>query len=180
MRATRSCTLLTSVLVIALIQGCAHYVVTQNLTVPLGTGQSCLIGDITESLPADVDDEDKPPMSDLDEFRSFLKEALEKKNICLSSSETTGKPDCEITGNILEYKRGSGAVRVLIGFGLGNAKITIEMKLRNIATGEIAFAGNFKQSVSSGYESGLEMYRRVAKDFAKELSNQQKKLIGSL
>jgi len=115
-------------------------------------------------------------MSDLDEFRSFLKEALEKKNIFLSSYETTGKPNYEITGNILEYKRGSGAVRVLIGFGLGNAKITIEMKLRNIATGEIAFAGNFKQSVSSGYESGLEMYRRVAKDFAKELSNQQKKL----
>jgi len=176
LRATTTSALLVLVLVIALIQGCAQYVVTQNLSASLDRGWACAIGEITENLPADVEEEDKPPLGDVDQFRDYLKEELANKGIFQAMGDMADKPDYEVTGNILAYKRGSGAVRFLIGFGLGNAKITVELKLRRTTTGEILFAGNFKQSVSSGYESGIDMYRRVAKDFAKELSKQKKKL----
>jgi len=150
--------------------------VTQSLSARLDRGRACSIGEITESLPADVEAEDKPSLEDVNQFREYLKKEVTNKEIFLYVSDMTGNLDYEVTGNILAYKRGSGAVRFLIGFGLGNAKITVELKLRNTATGEILFAGNFKQSVSSGYESGMDMYRRVAKDFARGLSKQQKKL----
>jgi hypothetical protein len=150
--------------------------VTQSLSARLDRGRACSIGEITENLPADVEAEDKPPLEDVNQFRDYLRLEVTTREIFRYIGDMTDNPDYEVTGNILAYKRGSGAVRFLIGFGLGNAKITVELKLRNTATGEILFAGNFKQSVSSGLESGMDMYRRVAKDFARELSKQQKKL----
>jgi hypothetical protein len=177
MRTLRRIALLAVLLVaLVLVLGCAKYKITQGLSEPLGTAPVCQIGQITESLPADLEPENLPPMEDIDKFIVYLKEELDNKNIFQRVGQMEPNPTYEVTGNILSYNRGSGAVRFLIGFGLGSAKLTIEMKLRNTATGEVVFAGNFSQSVSSGYESGMVMYRRVAKDFAKELSKQVKKI----
>ena len=94
-----------------------------------------------------------------------------------------GEPDAEyiVEGSVLEFKKGSGLVRFLIGFGAGNAKVTTELRLIKRSQSpeeqdEIIFAGNFKRSVSDWTESGDKTFENVAKDFAKALQKRLKKL----
>ena len=93
------------------------------------------------------------------------------------------EPDAQyvIEGSILQFKKGSGLVRALIGFGIGSAKVTTELKLIRRAKSpeeqdKVIFAGNFKQTVSDWLESGDKIFERVAKDFAKVLKKRMKKI----
>jgi len=81
-------------------------------------------------------------------------------------------------GTVLEYTKGSGVVRYLIGFGAGKAAVTMELKLVSVSTGQVLFSGNFRQQVGSWTESGDECWERIAKEFAKELEKQNNKLGG--
>ena len=79
----------------------------------------------------------------------------------------------EVTGAIMQYTKGSGFLRFMIGLGAGAAKVLTEMKVVEVATGEVVFAGNFEGVVSSWTEGGGDMmFRKVAQDFAKELTEQ--------
>ncbi len=158
------------------LAGCATYKVTTPLEEPLNTTATWHIGEIRDALPADMDPEDRPSESHITLLKSHLKEQLEKKKL-FQVAGAPGADVFDITGSILEFKKGSGFVRFLIGFGLGNAVLTVELQLRNRFTGEVLFSGNFKQQVSSWAESGDECFKRVAKDFAKALEKQQKKLL---
>ena len=75
----------------------------------------------------------------------------------------------EVRGSILEYKRGSGFLRFMIGFGAGSAKVVTELSLVDLGDGGTVFSGNFEGTVGSWGESGEAMYKRVAKDFRKAL-----------
>jgi curli biogenesis system outer membrane secretion channel CsgG len=83
----------------------------------------------------------------------------------------------EVTGSILEYKKGSGWLRFFIGFGAGNAVVNTELRLVDASSGKLLFSGNFKQKVSGWGETGDATWKRIAKDFAKALEKQNKKLI---
>jgi len=156
--------------------GCAKYKITTPLEQSLNTTASWRIGEIRDGLPSDMDPEDKPDEFNIMKLKNFLKEELEKRNL-FQETGLASSDQLEVTGNILEYKKGSGLVRALIGFGIGNAVLTIELELRNRTTGKTLFAGNFKQTVSDWKESGEKCFKRVAKDFAKALEKQQKKLL---
>jgi N-acetylglucosamine kinase-like BadF-type ATPase len=50
------------------------------------------------------------------------------------------------------------------------------LRLQEVTTGRVVFAGNFTQTVSSWAEQGDVVYERVAKDFAKALKKRIAKL----
>ncbi|HUU46062.1 MAG TPA: DUF4410 domain-containing protein [Acidobacteriota bacterium] len=173
---TRRTTMLVVLFGSLVVTGCTKYKVTQPLSEPIDRAAACTIGQLEDRLPPDTEDEDKPPLEDIDKFAGYLRAELEKRNIFAQINTWDSEAEYEINGAILTYRRGSGAVRFLIGFGLGNAEVTVELHLRNRTTGATLFSGNFKRNVSSGMESGIEMYKRIAKDFAKELDKQLKQI----
>jgi hypothetical protein len=96
-------------------------------------------------------------------------EALEKdKGLALLHDESDG---CgyEVRGRILEYERGSGFLRFMIGFGAGSAKVVTELSLIDRHDGRIVFSGNFEGLVTNWKESGAEIYKSVATDFRKAI-----------
>ena len=174
---TKAFALLTVILSgILLFSGCTHYKITQRLEQPIKKPSNCSIGEIEDKLPTDFDEDDKPALEHIEKFRDYLKTELEKKDIFQTVQLMNLELEYEVVGGILDFKKGSGFVRFLIGFGAGSAKLTIELKLKDRNTGEILFAGNFKQEVSSYLESGDMIFKRIAQDFAKELEKQIKKL----
>jgi hypothetical protein len=161
---------------VLLVAGCASYKVTTPLEKPLDTAAGWRIGEIRDALPPDMDPEDKPESGDISLLVGHLKSQLEKKKLFQSEGLPIAD-QLEVTGSILEYKKGSGFVRAVIGFGLGDAVLTVELQLRNATTGEVLFSGNFKGRVSDWTETGDKCFEMVAKDFAKELDKQQKKIL---
>ena len=173
---------LFAVMAILIAGGCAkNYRITQELEAPIDRLGIASIGVITNELIQDFEDGDKLTIEQIDAFKIHLSSQLRKKE--LFSAIAHDEPDVEyvVKGSILDYKKGSGFVRFLIGFGVGNAKVTTELKLIKKAKSpeeqdEIIFAGNFKQTVSSWAESGDKILERVAKDFAKVLEKRLKKI----
>lgn len=169
--------LLTVILTgILLFSGCAPYKITQPLEQPLKKPSNCSIGEIADMLPTDFDEDDKPTLEHIDRFKDYLRIELEKKGFFQNVQLMSPESEYQVTGGILDFKKGSGFVRFLGLFGAGNAKLTTTLKLQDRNTGETLFAGTFKQEVSSYLESGDKIFERVAQDFAKELGKQIKKL----
>ena len=143
---------------------------------PINNTSFCSIGEIKDELPADFDEDDKPTLEDIDKFRDHLRIELEKKGIFQNVRLINPESEYEVTGSILDFKKGSGFVRFLGLFGAGNARLTVTLRLEDRNTRNILFAGNFRQQVSSYLESGEMIFQRVAQDLAKELEKQIKKL----
>jgi hypothetical protein len=161
---------------VLVLSGCATYKITRKLEKPINREGNCSIGDIKDQLPIDFDEEDKPTLEEVDKLRDHLRIELEKKGIFRAVEMLNPDAEYEVTGGILDYKKGSGAVRFLIGFGAGNAKLTVNLRLEDRNTEEVLFAGNFFREVSDWTESGAKTYERVGKDFAKALEKEIKKL----
>lgn len=160
-----------------LVSGCAkNYVITTNLEAPLARHSACSVGAIIDELPADTEASKKPSAEAIQKFKNRIQEQIYDQRVF---DHTNGSDSAvyEVTGSILEYAKGSGALRFFIGFGAGSAKITTNLKMTNTRTGQTIFAGNFKGEVSNWGDSGDKMFEQVAKAFAKELRKQQKKLI---
>ncbi|MBU8934374.1 MAG: DUF4410 domain-containing protein [candidate division Zixibacteria bacterium] len=157
--------------------GCTKpYKITHDLEAPIRPPSACTIGEITDGLPFDTKDEDKPTIEHIDMFRGYLEEELSKKEIFGTVGDLSADAQYRVEGTILEFKKGSGFVRFMIGFGLGSAILTVELRLIETESGITLFAGNFKRKISDWGESGDKTFENVAKDFAKELKKQLKKL----
>ena len=156
--------------------GCANYKITTPLEQPLDTAAQWRIGEIRDALPPDMEVEDKPDAYQYTVLGDKIREQIEKKKI-FGNLAYSQPGQLEITGSIIEFKKGSGFLRFLIGFGAGNSVLTTELQVRNRESGAVLFSGNFKGVVSSWAESGEKCFDAVAKDFAKALQKQQKKLL---
>jgi hypothetical protein len=156
--------------------GCATYKITHQLEKPINREGNCSIGDIKDQLPIDFEEEDKPTLEEVDKLKDYLRIELEKKGIFRAVEMLNTEAEYEVTGGILDYKKGSGIVRFFGMFGAGNAKLTVNLRLEDRNTEEVLFAGNFFQEVSDWAESGAKTYERVGKDFAKALEKEIKKL----
>ena len=164
-----------SVIVAALVMslGCTkNYTVIQPLGESIDSGENCFIGEIKDELPLDMDPEDKPTQEHIDLLKSAIMEELAEKDLFNRITMDPGSERYEVSGAIVEFKRGSGWIRALIGFGVGSAKLTVYLELYDTEAKNVLFSANFKQTVSSYMESGDETFRRVAKDFAKALEDQ--------
>ncbi len=170
------------VLLAVLVAGCTKpYKITFELEQPLDQRLNCSVGAIDDELPVDTDPSDKPTVEQIDKFRERLEEELDNIDLFASVGET-GKDSSvtagyHVTGGIVEFKRGSGFVRFLIGFGLGNAYLTVRLALVDNETGATVFEGYFKQAVSSWMESGDKTFERVAQSFAKAVKSEDKKIL---
>jgi hypothetical protein len=162
--------------VILLAAGCASYKVTTPLEQPLDTSAKWCMVEIRDALPPDIEAEDKPDEFQYTILADKIREQIIKKKIFAGLADP-GSCQLEITGSIIEYKKGSGFLRFMIGFGAGNAVLTTELQVRNRVTGAVLFSGNFRGTVSSWAEAGKKCFDTVAKDFAKALEKQQKQLL---
>lgn len=169
---------LLTMVVVLLASGCAkQYVITYDLAEPLESPARVQVGKIGDQLPSNVDEEDKPSAEDIGKFQRYLAEELSRLKTDIQVIQA-GDASYEVTGGIMEYTKGSGFLRFLIGFGAGSAKVLTELKVVEVATGDVVFAGNFEGSVTSWAEGGDEMFRKVARNFAKELEKQHKREAG--
>lgn len=161
-----------------LVAGCAkQYVVLQPLDTALEAPATIGIGEIKDELPVDMEVEKKPKEEDMAKLRRFLGEEISKKEMPWTVvTAPGGNASYEVQGSFLEFKRGSGAARFFIGFGVGSAKATVGLKLVDKSTGATVFSGNFTGQVTSWAEGGEQTFRRIAKNFAKELEKQSKGL----
>lgn len=161
------------------VVGCAKsYVVTRPVDHPLETPVVIGIGEITDDLPADVPQEKKPTDTDLSKLRRYLEEEIAKRKLWTLAVGPGDSLNYEIRASLLEYKRGSGALRFLVGFGAGNARTTMALKLVDKKSGAVAFSGNFKGVVTDWATTGDQMFRKIAADFAKALEKQLKSVAG--
>lgn len=160
--------------VLIIILSCTPYVITTELEKPLDSPANCSIGIIADELPEGMDMENRPTLEEVDRLKDMLMERLREREV-FSMIESGG--DYEVRGSILEFNRGSGAVRFLIGFGAGNAKMVTSLELIDQRTEEVIFGGNFDAVVASGLESGDKIYRTIADNFAKALNKQNQKLL---
>lgn len=75
----------------------------------------------------------------------------------------------EVQGALLSYKKGSGFMRFLIGFGAGNSKVVTELEMIDTRDGSTVFGGNFTGEVASWTDSGDKMFKMVSRNFTKQL-----------
>ena len=166
---------LLALVALFLVSGCAQqYVITTELTEPLGSPARLNVGPITDQLPATVESDAKPSAEDIQKFKSYLEDELTSLDSGMLATRAEDA-EYEVTGGIMQYTKGSGFLRFLIGFGAGSAKVLTELKVVDIATDRVVFAGNFEGSVTSWAESGDQMFRKVAQNFAKELRKQNER-----
>jgi len=166
-----------SAVLLMLLVGCTKpYVITRDLEEPVYPRTTCSIGLIDDELPLDMDEDQKPSMENIYEFKEALREELLKTEVFDYVEIGTDKADYEVNGALMDYKKGSWAGRFFIGFGVGNAKFSTNLKLIDKATGNPLFAGNFTRTISGWGESGSDSYKKIAKDFAKAFKKQLKKL----
>ena len=166
--------------ILVLMTGCTKsYRITQELETPLNRSEICAIGQIVDNFPSDFEEANKPTSEQISTFRHHLASELREKDVFSAVDHDDTTAEYVVTGSILDYKKGSGVARFFIGFGVGNAKVTTELKLikkfkNPDEEDQIIFAGNFNQTVSSWTESGDKTFEKIAKDFAKLLDKRLK------
>lgn len=176
MKRTQLTVIALCAVLVVVFAGCAKYKITTPLEQPLDTAAKWRMGEIVDALPPDMEVEDKPDDFQYAVLADKIREQIEKKKI-FNSMADFGSGNLEIAGSIIEYRKGSGFLRFMIGFGAGSSVLTVELQVRDRTTGAVLFSGNFKGVVSSWAESGEKCFDTVAKDFAKALEKQQKKLL---
>ena len=152
-----------------------RYIITTEMEKPIDIGTTCSIGQIADELPIGIEEEDKPSLEDVEKLKSFIVEELNKKD-ALIAHIAKHNTRYEINGSILEFKKGSGALRFFIGFGAGSARLVTHLQLIDKNSGNVIFAGNFTSTVSDGLVDGEKIFRQTAKDFTSQLFKQLKKL----
>lgn len=135
------------------------------------------IGAIIDELPADMSVEEKPTTEEIAKFKDLLYEELAFVEFISMTDKETVDAIYEVRGEIIDFRRGSGVLRFAVGFGLGNSRLVVALKLVNTTTGEIFFAGNFADEVSTWLAQSDRVYESVAFDFARALKKHHKKAL---
>ena len=150
--------------------GCSKpYTITDYLLEPIQDPATCGIEYIEVAYPIESGKE-MPSMGDMEKFRHYIWQELASKNIFAEVAHDYPNPKYLVIGTILDYKKGSGAVRYLVGWGVGDAKLLVKIELIDIKKNQIAFSGQFEGKVSDWGESGDKIFRQAAQNFAKELA----------
>ncbi|MBK7140612.1 MAG: DUF4410 domain-containing protein [bacterium] len=167
------------ILAMMLVSGCGKpYVITTDLERPLAQTSAVSMGEIKDEFPADFELAKKPTAEHIERFKTTIMTELSKAEI-FSTVPSADSAFYEVQGSILDFKKGSGAVRFFIGFGLGNAKVTTALRLVDKRNNAVVYAGNFTGTVSSWAEGGDKVFDVTAKNFAKALKKRMKQLMKS-
>lgn len=63
-------------------------------------------------------------------------------------------PKLKLSGEVTKYVKGNRAARYLIGFGAGKTKLMVDVKLTDVATGEVVFNQVVDGDVTWGFFGG--------------------------
>lgn len=163
----------------AVVMSCSpNYAILQDFETPPSSDETICIGPIEDALSADVAEKDRPSAETIEKFRTFLAERLNRDDIFDVMPNSTGsscEANYEVVGKILKYNKGSGVARFLIGFGAGSSYLTVNLSIIDKSNNQQIFSGNFKATVSGGFETSDTALRNVAKDFAKAIKESRKK-----
>lgn len=160
-----------------LATGCTKpYKVLTELEQPIPRKATYSVGSIADQLPADFDVADKPTAENIHKLKNYLVEEIDKRELMKQFVGVDMKGQYIVRGAIIDYAKGSGFIRFLFGFGLGAAKITLNLELYDTDAKAVVFSGNFTASVTTEFESGDQVFKKCAKNFCKALEKQMKKL----
>jgi curli biogenesis system outer membrane secretion channel CsgG len=144
----------------------------------LNPNSDCAIGNIDNDLPAGIEIEKMPTIEEIEKLKNCLWNEVANKNLFIHVDDNANTRRYVVRGSILEFKRGNGMLRFLFGiFANANAKLVANLELVDSISGDVVFAGNFRGEVSSWMMPGEEMYKIVAKSFAKALDKDNKKIM---
>jgi hypothetical protein len=175
----RTARILGICVLLALAVGCAkRFVITHELDKPLVATPICNIADIRDELPADFAAGKKPSVEDIDKFKDYLIKSLTKDAFFSDAGKMIPtQSQYELSGAILDYKKGSGTLRFLFGAFAGAAKVTVTLELKDIKSNAVVYSGNFTGSVTDWSSSGIKMFEQISKDFTKDLKKKNKMLL---
>jgi len=93
-------------------------------------------------------------IASMDGFETYMKAALEKKNVPLKVVESKDETDFEMTGTSNSQK--AGAAKIIL-FGSWHSREEASINLTNLKTSEVAFAYSVhKQNSAHGKQSSAE------------------------
>ncbi|PYX86663.1 MAG: hypothetical protein DMG68_14685 [Acidobacteria bacterium] len=93
-------------------------------------------------------------IASMDGFETYMKAALEKKNVPLKVVESKDEADFEMTGTSNSQK--AGAAKIIL-FGSWHSREEASINLTNLKTSEVAFAYSVhKQNSAHGKQSSAE------------------------
>jgi hypothetical protein len=172
---SRSMTIGAIAIMLIFAVGCSKpYTILQPLEEPIDRPATVQIGNLSDQLPLDTPDDKKPNLEDISKLRDVLQKYLLKSDVFVGADSGSTAPAYEVRGSILGFKRGSGFLRFMFGFGIGSAQLVTHLELVKKSDNRIVFSGDFQGIVVGGFQSGAAMYDRVAKDFSKEIKKQCK------
>ncbi len=164
--------ILPSLWIVALNLGCVNvnqFAITQPLDAPLSRRPVVSVGEITTALPLDMQATKKPRPEELQKLQQVIAAELRNAGVGIASPIGGAVVPLEVQGTLLDFDRGNGLVRFFVGFGLGQATLTANLRLIDHSSGHTVFAGNFVGAVS-GWTEGDEAFRRLAVSFATALT----------
>jgi hypothetical protein len=168
--------LLIAIALVLAVSGCAkNYVITTDLSDPLADQACVQITEVRDLLPEDTDPDNRPTAEDVAKFKTYLAEEFAAREELAMAVSDAGCP-YEVQSSLLSYKKGSGFMRFLIGFGAGNSKVVTELKMVDTRDGSTVFAGNFTGEVASWTDTGDKMFKTVSRTFTKQLEKRVQKL----
>ena len=91
-----------------LFAGCTkRYIVTYDLQEKLPEQATCQVGYMLDELSGDISEDKKPTKEDIEKFKGYIYEALEKSEVfkMLGNDQDS---EYEVNGRLIEYKKGSG------------------------------------------------------------------------
>jgi len=105
---------------LTLFSGCAKYVVTVPLENRLDIDATCRVGSITDELPMDMAEDEKPTLEEVMLFKTHLRNYLAELDFLKILKGEDKDTRYIVNGAIMEYRKGSGAARFFFG-ALANA-----------------------------------------------------------
>ena len=169
--------LVAALLLLSGLVSCANYVITRPLERDIEPPPTITIGAIDDGLPVNMPADKKPTLEEIANLKTYIFNEMNSNAVFDFLDDYDSTARYEVSGRITEFKRGSGALRFFIGFGLGNARLLMTLEIYDREIGQPIFAGSFKAEVSDWATNGDRIYRNIARDFAKAFRKQHEKLL---
>ena len=155
--------------------GCGSQIQTIRLARPINATATWSIGAITDGLPAVIPSENRPTQAHLTAVGEKLRSRIEQARVFEKPADSANG-ELEVRANVIEYIKGSPMTHYLVTPLAGDAVVVAELQVRDRATGEVLYAGNFRGVGPDWIDSGATFIDNLAYTFAQALRTEQSRL----
>lgn len=151
--------------VLAAGAGCSRQlVITQPFNVASEAPLILNVAPIGLALPLDTRESAKPRPEELLRLQQLIHAELMRASLTTAPDDRGRSVTYEVQGSIVAFKRGNGLVRFFGAFGLGTARTIAHLRIVELSTGQVVFAGNFV-GVVAGWSFGERALHQIARMF---------------